>query len=114
MSALGREIGFLLQAVRAPALVRASARIEATLQAVAARASAAAASVEADARRIALTLGRCTAAAALSAHAQWALDAGRGAAAAAAVRRFVAHGLDLAIDSDARATAALLDADAGA
>ena len=114
MSALSREVGFLLQAVREPALIPVGARIEATLAGIAVRLSAGAASLEGDARRIVLSAGRCMAAAVLSAHAQWALDAGLGPAAAAAARRFVQHGLDLAIESDPRDTAALLGAEAGA
>jgi alkylation response protein AidB-like acyl-CoA dehydrogenase len=61
---------------------------------------------EAGARRFSLTLGRAVEAALLAEHAQWCLDHGRGARAAAAARRLARHGLDLldeAIDSaDAR------------
>jgi alkylation response protein AidB-like acyl-CoA dehydrogenase len=111
---LRREVGFLLRALRAPELIPLGARIEATLEGIEMRLSAgsATANAESDARRIVLTVGRCMAAAVLSAHAQWALDAGLGSAAAAAARRFVQHGLDLAIESDPRDTEALLGADA--
>ncbi|WP_457654559.1 acyl-CoA dehydrogenase family protein [Rhodocaloribacter sp.] len=50
--------------------------------------------VEAGARRFALTLGRALEAALLARHAQWSLDHERDARAAAAARRFAAHGID--------------------
>jgi acyl-CoA dehydrogenase len=50
---------------------------------------------EAGARRLALTLGRTLELALLVAHAQWALDAGRGPRALAAARRLARHGVDL-------------------
>src|SRR5690606_11567531 len=95
MQVLRREIGFLLQGVRSPELIRIGAQVEAALESIDVRLGAAGerASLESDARRIALTLGRCTAAAAMSRHAQWALDAGLGRAATAAARRFAQHGL---------------------
>ncbi len=49
----------------------------------------------AGARRLALTLGRTLELALLAAHAQWALDAGRGPRALAAARRLARHGVDL-------------------
>jgi len=52
------------------------------------------ADVEAGARRFALTLGRAHELALLVAHAQWCLDRDRGPRAAAAARRFAAHGID--------------------
>jgi alkylation response protein AidB-like acyl-CoA dehydrogenase len=54
-----------------------------------------AATREAGARRVALTLARALEAALLAAHAQWCLDAGRGPRALAAARRLARHGLDL-------------------
>ncbi len=53
------------------------------------------ATVEAGARRFALTLGRAFELALLCAHAQWALDGGRGGRAAAAARRLARNGVDL-------------------
>jgi len=50
--------------------------------------------VEAGARRFALTLGRALEAALLARHAQWSLDHERDARAAAAARRFAAHGIE--------------------
>ena len=109
LPAVRREVGFLLQAVRAAALVALSARIEATLDAVAARlARLRAPEREQEARSFALTVGRCTAAAALTAHAQWTLDAGGDPAALAAARRFVQHGLEIGTGGEAQDTAALL------
>ena len=55
--------------------------------------------LEADARRIALTLGRSLALALLARHAQWSLDQGDARPAAAAAR-FARHGVDL-LDDDA-------------
>ncbi|HVM44913.1 MAG TPA: acyl-CoA dehydrogenase family protein, partial [Candidatus Thermoplasmatota archaeon] len=65
------------------------------------------ASAEAGARRFALTLGRTLELALLVEHAQWCLDGGKGRRAAAAARRFAAHGVDLLTTADA-ADAALL------
>jgi hypothetical protein len=107
---LRRELGFLLHAARAPELVRIGAQVQAAMEAVEARLAAypGPADLERHARGIALTLGRCTAAAVLARHAQWALDADWGNAAMAAARRFVQHGLDRTIDASAQDTAALL------
>src|SRR5690606_11602564 len=68
MPVLRRELGFLLQDVRAPELIRIGAQIEAVLEAVDVRirVSAGDASLERAARRIALSLGRCAAAAVLA------------------------------------------------
>ena len=52
------------------------------------------AEVEAGARRFAMTLGRSLELALAAAHAQWCLDNGRGARAAAAARRLAAQGVD--------------------
>jgi acyl-CoA dehydrogenase len=111
MTVLQRELGFVLQAVRDPGLIRVSALVEAILDRVAARLGATAPdAIERDARRIVLALGRCTAAALLSHHAQWQLDNGLGRVAAAAARRFLQHGLERPIETDAADTAALLGA----
>ena len=106
VAVLRRELGFLLQEARAPQLVRIAAQVEAVMDAVAAR--LARPDVEAHARRLALTVGRCTATALLLRHAQWAHDAGRGDGPAAAARRFARNGLDLVIDVSDEDTAALL------
>jgi hypothetical protein len=63
---------------------------------------------EAGARRLSLTLGRALEAALLAEHAQWCLDHGRGARAAAAARRLARHGLDLVDESLDSADARLL------
>ncbi len=52
------------------------------------------AEVEAGARRFAMTLGRSLELVLAAAHAQWCLDSGRGARAAAATRRLAAQGVD--------------------
>ncbi|MBK7538285.1 MAG: acyl-CoA dehydrogenase family protein [Myxococcales bacterium] len=51
--------------------------------------------LEAGARRLALTLGRTLELSYLCRHAQWCLDTGRGGRAAAAARRFAHNGVDL-------------------
>ena len=64
--------------------------------------------VEAGARRFALTLGRAHELALMVAHAQWCLDHDRGPRAAAAARRFAAHGIDQLAPAVRRDDAALL------
>ena len=66
------------------------------------------AEVEAGARRFALTLGRALELSLLCAHAQWCLDHDRGPRAAAAARRFAAHGIDQLAPAVRRDDAALL------
>ena len=66
------------------------------------------AEVEAGARRFALTLGRALELSLLVAHAQWCLDRDRGPRAAAAARRFAAHGVDSVAAGFDRDDAALL------
>jgi acyl-CoA dehydrogenase len=66
------------------------------------------AEVEAGARRFALTLGRALELSLLVAHAQWCLDHDRGPRAAAAARRFAAHGIDQLSPAIRRDDAALL------
>jgi len=56
------------------------------------------ATLEAGARRFALTLGRTLELALLSEHAQWCLDNGYGPRSKAAARRFAQHGVDLIRD----------------
>jgi acyl-CoA dehydrogenase len=105
LATLMRELGFILQGLREPDLVRISARIEQTLeQAEAWRRQTAAvgeAQVEAGARRFALTLGRTVGLALLARHAQWSLDEERDARALAAARRFAAHGINLLVEMNA-------------
>ncbi len=54
--------------------------------------------LEGGARRFAMTLGRTLELALLCEHAQWSLDHGHGAWAAAAARRFAQNGVDLVGD----------------
>lgn len=56
--------------------------------------------IEAEARRLSLSLGRTLALALLAAHAQWCLEAGHGRRAASAARRFALHGVDLLFESE--------------
>ena len=65
--------------------------------------------LEAGARRFALTLGRATAAALLARHAQWSLDEERDACASAAARRFALSGVDLIADVDGEDSFALMN-----
>jgi acyl-CoA dehydrogenase len=84
-------------AAREPALVACGQAANAAVRRAgewAARALADNAEVEAGARRFALTLGRALELGFLVAHAQWCLDRDRGPRAAAAARRFAAHGVD--------------------
>ena len=69
------------------------------------------AEVEAGARRFALTLGRALELSLLVAHAQWCLDHDRGPRAAAAARRFAAHGIEQLAPAVRRDDAALLARD---
>jgi len=92
------------RAARAPALrapaeaaLRAADHLEAWWAGAAARGAAL---HEAALRRFALTLGRSFALAALVEHADWELGATGDARAAAAARRFAAHGVDLLRDAD--------------
>jgi acyl-CoA dehydrogenase len=67
------------------------------------------ASLEAGARRLAMTAGRALALALLARHAQWSLDAERDARALAAARRFALSGVDLIADeTDAADSFALM------
>jgi hypothetical protein len=101
---LRREAGFLLQSLRHADLVRISARVDAVLERVRDAIDVSARdprAVEANARRIALTLGRTFALALLARHAQWSLDNERDERPLAAARRFSAAGIDLLVDMDA-------------
>ena len=102
LGGLKRELGFALQGVREPDLVRLSARVEQTLeQAEAWMQQAADAGLEAGARRFALTIGRTVQLALLARHAQWSLDEERDTRARAAACRFAMHGINLLADMDA-------------
>jgi alkylation response protein AidB-like acyl-CoA dehydrogenase len=99
-----REIGFLLQGVREPALI--------ALSAVAERVADQAtqwliqnperATLEAGARRFALTLGRVSELVLLLREAQWSLDHEKNRTALAAARRFAAHGVARIMPVDAQ------------
>jgi len=64
--------------------------------------------LEAGARRFALTLGRATALALLARQAQWSLDEECDARASAAARRFALSGVDLIVEADAEDSFALM------
>jgi alkylation response protein AidB-like acyl-CoA dehydrogenase len=92
-----REVSTLLRGANAEPVRPAVERIEAALDRAAAWLDDALpqgdATVESGARRFVMTLGRCMEAALLAAQAQFELARGDGHA-AAALRRFVAHGID--------------------
>jgi hypothetical protein len=99
---LHREVGFLLQGVKHPDLIRLSARVEQTLEAVRAwLASAEPVAIEAGARRCAITVGRTIALALLARQAQWSLENEQDARPLAAARRFAAAGFNRLVDMDA-------------
>lgn len=101
---LQREIGFLLQKVKDPGLVKISALAEKAVEHAGrwlredARTGDAA--LEAGARRFALTLGRVLELALLAGHAQWSLDHERDARALAAAKRFALAGVDMIAAAD--------------
>ena len=68
---------------------------------------AAAASLEAGARRLAMTLGRALSLALLISHAQWSLDNEHDGRARAAALRFASSGIDFIVDMDIAGTFAL-------
>jgi hypothetical protein len=102
LAVLRRELGFVLQGLREPDLIRISARVEQTLEQAEAwfkeTAPAGAARLESGARRLALTLGRTVGLALLARHAQWSLDHEQDVRSLAAARRFAAHGVNLLAD----------------
>ncbi|MEZ4393680.1 MAG: acyl-CoA dehydrogenase family protein [Polyangiales bacterium] len=119
LALLAEEIRALVGAVREPALGRAASRAieavahaDAVAQAHMGRAleGGSLLPLEADARRIALTLGRALALALLARHAQWSLDRGD-ARPAAAAKRFARHGVDLLDDDASLEESALLSDD---
>ncbi|MGQ0547120.1 MAG: acyl-CoA dehydrogenase family protein [Betaproteobacteria bacterium] len=113
LAPLQREVGFLLNGMREPGLVALSARIQAALERAEAwwqkNAGSDAARLESGARRFALTLGRSTAAALLSRHAQWSLEHESERRALAAALRFAASGIDLLADPDPALSRLLAD-----
>ncbi len=113
LAPLTREVGFVLGAVREPQLVALSARIQAALDAAQAwwqkNAGHDQASLEAQARRFALTLGRSTAAALLARQAQWSLDHEKDRRPLAAALRFAAAGINLLGDLDPSLSRLLAD-----
>jgi len=114
--ALAAEAGRLLAAVRDTALRGAgdaAARGFASARAWIAATRGAPGTVEAGARRLALTLARSLELALLCAHAQWCLDHGKGGRASAAARRLARQGIDLVIADLELGDASLL-CDAGA
>ncbi|MGZ8212361.1 MAG: acyl-CoA dehydrogenase family protein [Burkholderiales bacterium] len=99
-----REVRFLVQGVRQVDLLRISARVEQILQAAQsalARNLQEPGELEANARRLALTLGRAVALGLLARQAQWCLDNEQDPRPLAAARRFAASGLNLLHDMDA-------------
>jgi len=105
LAALKRELGFILQGLCEPDLIRISARVEQTLEQaetwLGQAAAAGEAQFEAGAQRFALTLGRTAGLALLARHAQWSLDEEQDARALAAARRFATHGINLLADMNA-------------
>ena len=101
VEAFRREIGFILQGLRATELVKISARIEQTVeQADAWLKDNDEARLEAGARRFALTLGRVLSVALLVRHAQWSLEHEHDRRALAAARRYALHGFNLLAETE--------------
>jgi len=103
LGVLRRELGFLLQGVREPDLIKLSARIEQAAEQAEAwlkDESANLVRLEAGARRFALTLGRTVALARLAQQAQWSLDHEQSRRPLAAAKRYAAHGINLLADMD--------------
>ena len=107
-----REIVFLLGALSDTRLLAISARIQRTAEAAEAwltrHAAGSGATLEAGARRFAITLARTTAAALLAGQAQWSLQR-NDLRAYAALRRFTANGMNCLEDFDPAASALLVD-----
>lgn len=97
-----REVRYLQQGVREPALLRYTAQVERVLeqaqQWLATHAGVSSAALEAGARRFALTVGRALELALLLRQAQWSLDHEHDARALAAARRFAAQGVNMLND----------------
>jgi acyl-CoA dehydrogenase len=116
LALLTEEVRGMVHTVRDPALARAAqtaltalAHADAVAQMHMGRAleGGSLLPLEADARRLALTLGRALALALLARHAQWSLDQGDPRPAAAA-KRFARHGVDLLDDHSSLDESALL------
>ena len=102
LTVLKREMSVWLRGVREPDLVKISAQVErAVEQAESWLAQAQGDALEAGARRFAMTLGRAAELALLAQHAQWSLEEEQDQRAAAAARRFAAHGVSLLVEMDA-------------
>lgn len=105
MEVLRREVGFLLQGVREPDLLRSSALVEQGVERAEAwlgeALHAGAAELEAGALRFAMTLGRAVELALLARHAQWSLEHEQDRYALVAARRFAAHGVNMLVEKDA-------------
>ena len=99
---LKRELGFILQGLREPALIAISAQLERTLEQADAwldrSGQSGDATLEAGARRFAMTVGRVFELALLARHAQWSLSHEQHRRGLAAARRFSAHGVNLLVD----------------
>jgi len=99
LGVLKREIGILLRVLRDPDLVKMSAQAERAVEQAEAWLEKAAGrgqeTLEAGARRCAMTLGRTMELALLAHHAQWSLEHEREQRTLAAARRFAAHGVNL-------------------
>jgi alkylation response protein AidB-like acyl-CoA dehydrogenase len=113
LAPLVREIGLALGALRDPALVALSAKIQRSIESAdewfKANAGRDQARLEAGARRFALTVGRTTAAALLARQAQWSLDHERDRRALAAAQRFAAAGIHLLGEVDPSQSSLLAD-----
>ncbi len=105
MGGVRRELGFILQGVRDPALIRISARVEQAADALQAwlekTGQDGGVAREAGARRFALTLGRALALAFLARHAQWALEHERDPRGIAAAQRLAATEISCLAEIDA-------------
>lgn len=99
---LKRELGFVLQGLREPALLAISAQLERTLEQAEEwldRSSKSGDSaLEAGARRFAMTIGRVFELAIVARHAQWSLIHEQDRRCVAAARRFASHGINLLAD----------------
>ena len=113
LAPLAREAGFILGAVREARLLALSARIQGALDMAQAwwqkNAGRDQATLEAGARRFAMTLGRSTAAALLARQAQWSLEHEQDRRPLAAALRFAAAGINLLGDIDPSLSRLLAD-----
>ena len=102
LAVLRRETGAILQGVREPTLLKISAQVERTLElAETWLHQARDASLEAGARRFAMTTGRAVALALVARQAQWSLAHEGSQRMPAAARRFAMHGISQLADADA-------------